>query len=288
MDAKELHALLSLTLIFPTASPLLIELLDHCEDISGLYEDIRKNRSGKLYGTLKEYARQFDPQLAEDIISYCAANGIHIVTIYDDIYPELLRSISCPPVILYCKGDITALSQKYYGAIVGARKADDYSVRTARQFSEDFVRSGVVVVSGCAYGVDSAAHTAALEAGGRTIAVLGCGIDYDYPKGKMPMKNEICKKGLLISEYPPLHHSGPDNFTVRNRIISGLSHCVLVVQADKKSGSLNTASHAIDQGRDVYVIPPANILSDKYAGQVELLRDGAQMVFTAEDISILV
>ena len=222
---------------------------------------------------------------AEDIAGYCERKKISVIPIENTFYPESLMNISSPPAVLYCKGNLFCLNEKNSAAIVGARKADNYSILCAEKFAECLSQYGITVVSGFAKGIDSAAHKSAIENGGKTIAVLGGGTDYDYPSGTMKIKEKIAQNGAVISEYPPLEAPVPVNFKVRNRIIAGLSKAVLVVEAGEKSGSLNTVSHALEQGKDVFVIPPENIFDKRFAGQVELLEDGAQAVYSPEDFA---
>jgi DNA processing protein len=154
----------------------------------------------------------------------------------------------------------------------------------ANWICSDLARAGVVVVSGFAVGLDSAAHRGALLAGGRTVAVLGCGIDVDYPKDNASAKQYITKKGLLLTEFLPGTEPYPKNFPTRNRILSGISLGTLVIQAPERSGSLITASLALEQGRNVFCVPPADIFDKRYAGVVKYLRDGAIPVFSYLDI----
>lgn len=245
---------------------------------------VEKNKIADFPPMVRRNARNFDLSIAKDIKNYCANNRIHIIIRQHEKYPEMLKNIDGEPNILYCKGDLSVLDNDYAAAVVGRRKADSYSIRVTERFSTELSNNGFVIVSGCANGIDRAAHRATIAAKGKTISVLGCGCDYDYPVGSDDLKREICKNGLLISEYPPLDPPRRDNFKVRNRIISGLCQCVLVIQAGKISGSLNTAYHALDQGREVYVIPPADLFSGKYMGQIHLLSEGAVPVYSPEQI----
>ena len=229
-------------------------------------------------------AKAFDFSLTEQIQSYCDERGIGIITRYDVDFPENLLEIDCPPLVLYCLGDKEVLKERSSLTIVGSREATPYSIDVAKYFARTKAREGHTIISGFARGIDSAAHTGAIEAEGTTVAVLGCGIDYDYPRNSAELKNSIAQKGAVISEYPPLESPAKEYFTIRNRLIAGLSKAVLVVQAGVHSGSINTASHAISQGKDVYCIPPANIFNEIYKGQSVLLRDGAIPAFEPHDI----
>lgn len=197
-------------------------------------------------------------------------------------YPEYLRQIPDPPLFLYCMGDVTLLSRPCV-AVVGSRQASRYGLSMAQAISRDLGRAGICVVSGMALGIDAAAHTGALEGVGSTIAVLGTGIDRIYPAANTRLRNAIAKQGLLISEFPPGTKPEGRNFPHRNRIVSGLSLGVLVVEGALGSGSLVTARLALHQNREVFALPgPANMKT--YQGCHQLIREGACLVQSAEDI----
>ena len=197
-------------------------------------------------------------------------------------FPPLLREIANPPDCLWTRGDRSLFGPAAI-AIVGARAATRDGIEIAYQIAADLARAGIVIVSGLARGVDAAAHLGALDAGGKTIAVLGTGIDRVYPAENKELHERIAARGLLVTEFPP--GSPPDlfHFPQRNRIISGLSKAVVVVEAREKSGSLITARLAGDQGRDVMVVP-GPIRSGQNRGGHALLRDGAKLVESAVDI----
>ncbi len=205
------------------------------------------------------------------------------ITRDDSRYPALLCSIHDPPRLLWCDGDVGLLSGKECVAVVGARECTPYGEQAAFEIARDLARSGVVVVSGLAYGIDTAAHRGALEAGGRTIAVLGCGIDVIALQGNRELQGQIAAEHLLISEYPPGTEAAPWNFPQRNRIVSGLSRGVVVVEAGTRSGSLITASLALDQGREVFAIP-GNINAPLSVGTNRLIQSGAKLVASVADI----
>lgn len=197
-------------------------------------------------------------------------------------YPELLRKISSPPETLYCIGELSCLSERCV-AVVGSRKATPYGRNVAFRLGKRLAESGVTVVSGMAEGIDAEAHRGALEAGGRTIAVLGCGPDICYPKTNRELKDRIEREGLIISQFRPGTEPRPYHFPLRNRIISGISEAVVVVEAGMSSGSLITAESAAEQGRDVYAVP-GNINSLSSAGTNRLIKDGALPLVTVDDI----
>lgn len=197
-------------------------------------------------------------------------------------FPPLLAEIPNPPPLLWTRGDRTLFDGPCV-AIVGARAATRDGLETAYQLAADLARAGIVVVSGLARGIDSAAHTGALDAKGKTIAVLGTGIDRIYPPENKALHERIAAQGLVVTEFPPGAHAELFHFPQRNRIISGLSKAVVVVEAREKSGSLITARLAGDQGRDVMVVP-GPIRTGQNRGGHALLRDGAKLVESAVDI----
>ncbi|HKH70464.1 MAG TPA: DNA-processing protein DprA [Vicinamibacterales bacterium] len=207
--------------------------------------------------------------------------GIRAIAWNDPSFPSLLVAISdCPPVIWY-RGELPSFDSPMI-AIVGSRAASSVAVDTAARLATDLAARGVTVVSGLARGVDSAAHRGALT-NGRTIAVLGSGVDCIYPPEHKSLAAQIAEAGLVVSEYPPGTPPLPHHFPLRNRLISGLSLGVVVIEASEKSGSLITAACALDQGREVMAVP-GNVLSGRNRGGHALLRDGAKIVETADDI----
>ncbi len=207
---------------------------------------------------------------------------VHFVTFNDSSYPELLRNIFDPPPVLYVKGTFSE-RDRLAVAVVGSRKSSSYGRLTAEKICVDLVSRGVTIVSGLARGIDSFAHRGALKGGGRTIAVLGNGVDYIYPRENRKLYEEIVEKGAVISEFPLGTPPDRKNFPVRNRIISGLSLGVVVVEASDQSGALITADQALEQGREVLAIP-GNISSYTSRGTHRLIKQGAKLVETAEDI----
>lgn len=208
--------------------------------------------------------------------------GLQLVTAFDPEYPQALREIADPPFLLYALGRIDRLRLPAV-SIVGSRDASRYGRDVAFRLARELSDAGVAVVSGFARGIDAAAHEAALESPGGTIAVLGCGIDVEYPREHRRLRERLAETGLLLSEYHPGTEPRPQNFPIRNRIIAGLSSGVVVVEASRRSGSLITARLAADFGRDVFAVP-GSIFSETSAGTHELLRDGAILCRGAEDV----
>jgi DNA processing protein len=219
---------------------------------------------------------------AADAIARARDAHIGIVAWSDASYPVALTTIVDPPPLLWIRGRIDALALPSV-AIVGSRAASPYAIDVAGQLARDLAERGVAIVSGLARGVDSAAHRGALDGGGATIAVLGSGVDVMYPPEHAPLANEICADGAVVSELVPGTPPLPWCFPLRNRIISGLVRAVVVIEAGEKSGSLITARCALEQGRDVLAVP-GNVLSGRNRGAHALLKDGAKIVESADDI----
>lgn len=207
--------------------------------------------------------------------------GIQFYSIEDPLYPEQLGNIYDFPYGIYVKGRLEPDAPKI--AIVGARKCTEYGREVAKYFGRELAKMGIIVISGMARGIDTAAHRGALEGGGKTYAVLGCGVNICYPKENYALMNDISGSGALISEFPVNMSPKAGHFPLRNRIISGMSDGIFVVEAAEKSGSLITADQALEQGRDVFSVPGR--ITDKYSeGTNRLIKMGAKMVTHVDDI----
>jgi DNA processing protein len=211
-----------------------------------------------------------------------AESGTVLVTIGDPRYPRPLRDIFDPPIVLFVRGRVELL-QALGLAVVGTRRPTAYGIAVAERLSADLAHAGLAIVSGLARGIDSAAHKGCLAAGGDTIAVLGCGVDVVYPSENRKLYSEIAAKGLIVSEFPMNATAFPQNFPIRNRIISGVSAGVLVVEGAQYSGSAITAKLAMDQGREVFAIP-GNITSKPSWGPNLLIKQGAKIVQDWNDV----
>lgn len=218
----------------------------------------------------------------DTVLAQIEDEGAHILTWESAAYPRLLLEINAPPPVLYVKGALTEADAWAVG-VVGTRRASVYGREVARRLSGSLARNGITIVSGMARGIDAEAHRAALSNGGRTIAVLGCGVDLVYPPEHRKLAREIEKNGALVSDYPLGTKPEGRNFPPRNRIISGLSLGVLVVEAGRRSGALITADYAAEQGRDVFAIP-GSIMTKGSVGTNTLIQDGAKLVLTPEDM----
>ncbi|MEW6573041.1 MAG: DNA-processing protein DprA [Bacillota bacterium] len=207
--------------------------------------------------------------------------GVGFVTLIDDDYPALLREIFDPPAALFFRGELRPAETAV--AVVGTRRCSNYGRSVAERLGRELAEAGVAVVSGLARGIDAAAHRGTLAAGGRTVAVLGTGLDVCYPSENQRLMEEIAVKGAVVSEFPLGMHGHPWQFPVRNRIIAGLSRAVVVVEAGERSGALITADLALEQGREVMAVP-GNVTSPASRGPNNLLRMGARPVTCAGDI----
>jgi DNA processing protein len=210
------------------------------------------------------------------------ATGAVAVTINDPRYPPLLREIFDPPVVLFARGRVELLQATMFG-VVGTRRPTPYGVAATERLAGDLARAGLTIVSGMARGIDTAAHKAVLAAGGDTIAVLGCGVDVIYPAENRNLAADLASKGLVLSEFAMGSIAFPQNFPIRNRIISGMSAGLLVVEGAQYSGSAITARLAIDQGREVFAIP-GNITSKQSWGPNLLIKQGAKLVQDWNDV----
>ena len=242
---------------------------------------------------LTERLRGNDPELrdraekmritAQQTLADAAKRGIRFLPWNaDDFPPQLLQLTDMPPGLWY-RGEPSSLRADCLVAVVGSRSGSTVALEAASQLARGLAASGVVVVSGLARGVDSAAHQGALAAGGLTVAVLGSGLARIYPPEHQPLADDIARAGIVVSELPPEAPPLPFHFPLRNRIISGLARAVVVIEASEKSGSLITAACALEQGREVMAVP-GSVLSGRNKGGHALLRDGAVLVETAEDV----
>lgn len=214
-----------------------------------LFEILKNNEKVEIFFKSK------NKDILERHFEYICKNDIKIISIIDEAYPKILKNIYDPPVVLYLKGHINALANLSF-ALVGARSASEYGIKVAKNLSYNLAKCGFNIVSGLAKGIDTYSHIGALNANSSTIAVMGTGMDMIYPKENIKLYKEILEKnGLILTEYPLETIIKPTNFPARNRIISGLSIGVLVIEASKKSGSLITVDFALEQGKNIYAIP---------------------------------
>ncbi len=260
----------------------LISLFGNVFDIYRADADDFTHLSAK---TMKHVERLCDKNISKAVATadYCTGHDIHILTYESDNYPSLLRDIESPPLVLYVRGKMPDFDGRLCVATVGTRKMTEYGKGIAYNFGYSLSKNGAVVVSGMALGCDSVSMCGALDAGGSIIGVLGCGVDIAYPAEHAYFMRHIERAGALISEYPPGTKAEPYHFPERNRIITGLSRALIVIEADIKSGAMISAKHAQAQGRAVYAVPGK--LGEKASeGTVSLISDGAKIVTDAKDV----
>ncbi len=224
-----------------------------------------------------------DISRASRAVQICKNNSWHIVTQCSEYYPPHLKNISNSPSLLYVNGDPGCLRAMLTVSIVGARDASRYGKEVAYRLAASLTKAGATVVSGGALGIDSASHEGAISAGGKTVAVMGCGLGAAYLPENEALRNSVSKNGALVSEYFPLTGPSRGSFPQRNRIISGMSLATVIIEAGEKSGSLGTAKHALEQGRDVCAVP-GDAISSAYIGSNILIANGAKPVFSAADV----
>lgn len=260
------------------------KLLEHFKDPYNVWNAKENELRNLSFLSKADVVNLTDTKIKEKVsihLENIYKHGIRVVTIDDELYPLYLKNIYDPPVVLYMKGSI--IKEEKCLAVVGSRKATSYGLGMAQTISRELAKYGITVVSGMARGVDSYAHKGALQEGGRTIAVLGCGVDVIYPYENKKLMESIIENGACISEYLPGTTPAANNFPARNRIISGISLGVIVIEAGNKSGSLITADFALEQGREVFALP-GNVNSINSTGTNKLIKEGAKIVTGIEDI----
>ena len=265
------HTIRRLLAAFGSAEKSLAATSEELAQIDGLTPDVRQQLiDGRSHAPLAQE------------LALIEQHQCHIVTINDDAYPPLLKQIHDPPVLLYIIGEFP-LQDAPSIAIVGSRSPTGYGKTISHQLSHQLAERGITVVSGFARGIDTCVHRGALEAGGHTIAVFGCGLSIIYPETNRALATEIIESGALISEFPMTMPPRGNNFPRRNRVISGLTLGTLVVEASDRSGSLITARHAADQGREVFAVP-GQIFSNVSRGTHSLINQGATLINSVDDL----
>jgi DNA processing protein len=282
---EELHWL-ALTLIPGLGTRMAGKLLDRFRTPQAVFRASRTEleAAGVNGGVAQSIASGCSFEDALDQQHKMSEHGAGVVVRSDPRYPALLREIFDPPILLFARGRMELL-QPFHFAIVGTRRPTPYGVAAAERLSADLARAGLTIVSGMARGIDTAAHKGALSAGGDTVAVLGCGVDVIYPSENRKLAADLSVKGLVLSEFAMGSTAFPQNFPIRNRIISGMSAGVLVVEGAQYSGSAITAKLALDQGREVFAVP-GNITSKMSWGPNLLIKQGAKLVQDWNDVIV--
>ncbi len=285
MKKSSVEVWLWLLLVMYPHNPKTRELLDHYDSAEELARAIRDGECHGVSDSERQRAASVRSREVRQIMEECASNDIRIITPDDDEYPALLKNIYCPPVVLFVQGSLECLKDEVSLAVVGPRHPSDYAVKVGTMLCTQLARLGTVLVSGLAVGIDTVAHSCAVNNGIPTIGVLACGHLVNYPPENEQLKRRIVEcGGAVISELLPHASVEPRYFRDRNRIISGLGVGTLIVEASTRSGCLLTANHTIDQGRDLFCVPPRDITMESCAGVVPFLRDGAIPVFDYLDI----
>jgi DNA processing protein len=283
--AEEIFYWLALSLIPGLGSILMKRLLDQFETPEAVFRAPMKKLLN-IEGLGEKVAGQIQKGPLEKLVgrelSLLKEVGGRIITLKDEDYPERLKNIYDPPALLYMRGELRR-EDNLAVAIVGSRKTSPYGRWVTEKIGQDLAHHGVTVVSGMARGIDSMAHQGALQGGGRTIAVLGCGVDVIYPSENRNLFYQIIEHGAVLSEFPMGSSPEGGHFPRRNRIISGLSIGVVIVQASSESGSLITAGYALEQGREVFAVP-GNVGAEGSRGTNRLIKEGAKLVESSEDI----
>lgn len=267
---------------------MLNDLLEQLGNAEAIYDKFIKDGPSFMQEYVSDYGitqlrEKADKQLMHQMLLTMQRLDIGIMTQNDIHYPALLKNIQEPPALLFYRGDTDCLMNKCI-SVVGSRKASPQGIEVTRKICRELSQAGVTIVSGLAMGIDAAAHEGCLDGGSPTVAVLGCGIDVEYPSENTALRERIVASGgVLISEYPPGIRANRQVFQVRNRIISGLSKALLMMESQIQSGSTLTVQHALDQGREVFAYPgiPG---SEWAAGAHQLLREGANYFTNAQDI----
>lgn len=283
--AEEIFYWLALNLIPGVGSILLKRLLDRFKTPEAVFRAPMRELL-KIEGLGEKVAGEIQKGPLEKVVgrelSLLKEIGGKIITFKDEDYPNRLKDIYDPPALLYVRGELRREDELAI-AIVGSRKTSPYGRWITEKIGQDLAHHGITVVSGMARGIDSVAHQGALQGGGRTIAVLGCGVDVIYPSENRNLFYQIIEQGAILSEFPIGSPPEGGHFPRRNRIISGLSMGVVIVQASSESGSLITASYALEQGREVFAVP-GNVGAEGSRGTNQLIKEGAKLVESTEDI----
>ena len=284
---EEIRCLLWLVMVFGAGSPRIWKALHRYGSPQKAVEVLQKPESDAALHlpehTLRRIRQTGEAQV-EEMLARCEKLRLSILCYGDEAYPPQLLSIVNPPVLLFYQGDSSLLQEHLLLTIVGTRNPSPYSLQVEKTICHDLVQMGFVPVTGYAVGIDITANRCALEADKPSIALMGCGLDVAYPQPHANLKYEIARRGLILSEFLPGTSPAPSNFPLRNRVLSGLSMGTFVIQAPARSGALITAENAMEQGRDVFCIPPADIFDKRYMGVIKYLRDGAIPVFDSRDI----
>ncbi|MCL2071511.1 MAG: DNA-protecting protein DprA [Oscillospiraceae bacterium] len=273
--------------VMGAANPRTMRLISRFGGVKEAYDAL--NGGGEAKSALKSWElkalKRASLEKSAELVEWCKKRGYNIITINEPQYPEQLKHIYNPPILLFTEGDISSINSEIRINVVGTRNPSDYSYGVASHLCAELAKTGIVIISGMAVGLDKCAMTAALENDGRVAGVLACGIDVEYPRGSKSFRKTVADSGgVCISELMPRDSTRPTYFQFRNRIMSGLSSGTLIIEAGERSGCHITALHTINQNRDLFCVPPHDILDPRYSGVIRYLRDGAIPIFSHIDI----
>ncbi len=273
-----------LTLAYGPANPAKWNAISYCGSPKALYSRVFNPDSS--YTNIPEFNKICKVPLskAKALIEFCNENCINLCSFDDDNYPDNLREIYNPPSLLFVRGDLSCLKDSFIITCVGTKNPSTYSQRVSSKIVSDLVYNSAVTVSSSSRGLDELVHKTSIANGGKTVVILPCGILNGYRSLDNEFTSSIEANGAIISEFLPSEAPTANNYRARNRLLSGISHGTVVLQAGFKSGALSTASYAISQGRELFCIPPHELFSNEYSGVAKLIRDGAVCVFDSSDI----
>jgi DNA processing protein len=282
IDKEQLINLSAIPGVGATRIRALVAHFKSTEDIFNVSIKQLASVDGIDYKTAKNIKDYSDFEFGTQQVNKAKQEGIEVIDFWDERYPENLKKIYDPPAFIFMKGTIVK-PDKYAISIVGTRLPSNYGKLVAEKIAKELAQKGLVIVSGLARGIDTICHWAALQVGGRTLAIMGSGLDHIYPGENQKLAEKIEQQGALISEFPM--GTAPDavNFPRRNRIIAGLTLGTIVVEAGVKSGALLTANYALEQNREVFAVP-GNINSPKSMGTNQIIKDGAKLISSASDV----
>jgi len=271
--------------VMGAANPRSIRLISHFGSVQEAYDALTAGETKFLKPQEARLLKESSLEKSLELVEWCGKRGYGIVTFDEPDYPESLKHIHNPPIALFTEGDIAGINEGVRINVIGTRTPSEYSYRAASYLCAELAKVGIIIVSGMAVGLDKCSMTAALENSGKVAGVLACGIDVEYPRGSREFRKKVVESGgVCISELIPRDSVRPAYFQYRNRIMSGLSSGTLIIEAGERSGCHITASHAVSQNRDLFCVPPHDILDPRYSGVVRYLRDGAVPVFSHIDI----
>lgn len=281
MEKYYLATLNAIPLIGSKTAQKLVEIFGSAENVwrADLPQLQQAGVNQRIIDSFNEFRSKFSDAV-EKLVEFCRVKKINICTLYDENYPPILKEISTAPIVFYYRGELIPNAPRI--GIVGTRESTNYGEKVAKILGEELAAAGFTIVSGAARGIDTFAHSAALKAG-RTVAVLGYGINKIPPDRRKLFEKIIDNGGLIMSEFPPNFQGDKGTFPARNRVIAGLARGVVIVEAGKKSGALITAGFAADSSRDVFVVPH-NIFAEKSVGCNTLIQEGAYLITSAADI----